>query len=369
MPKANPRNPPVQKVEEDTRERVAIFLGAGASKAFGYPLTGELLPDLLKYLEDGTLESWDYSKDERDLLSRGLGELLPGLRTIPRNELPLITDVLTLIDHSMATATSVLARWRTEDVLRLRGLIERVIADMVGPDGAGETPELESMATWVREAAEKFNVGIVTTNYDIELELALFEAYGAENVAATIDFGMSWREPDESAHVIYSRPARPKLSYFKLHGSLNWLRCALCEHIYINVAGVIVQWAWEPEESPLGSCHCGHWPLQSVLVTPSYVRDTRDGNLLAIWRNALDLLSAADRWVLIGYSLPSEDIAIRTLLLKAARIRGLSARPKLKIWVVQGDAVPERQRYQLMFPDATYHSGGLKTFSLASVLN
>jgi hypothetical protein len=109
----------------------------------------------------------------------------------------------------------------------------------------------------------------------------------------------------------------------------------MCEYIVVSVGGVIVSLAADERRLDVNTCHCGHWPLQSVTVTPACVRDKRDVHLAGIWRNALDLLASADRWLVVGYSLPAEDIAIRALLLKACRIRKASARPPLRRWIVQ----------------------------------
>jgi hypothetical protein len=103
-------------------------------------------------------------------------------------------------------------------------------------------------------------------------------------------------------------------------------------------------------------------------VTPSYVRDTRDVNLVGIWRNALDLMASADRWIVAGYSLPAEDIAIRALLLKAYRIRKASARARPLVISIVQKGTTARRAYQLLFPDAAFHSDGIETFDLSASL-
>jgi hypothetical protein len=354
------KRPAPQNRAADAREAVALFLGAGASKAFGYPLTGELLPDLRRFLHDGTLRRWGVTPSDQDMLRRGLREILPGIPGMPRRRLPLITDVLTLVDHSMHTGTTILSGWSNAEVTHFRSVIEQVLAYMVGPDGGPETSTLHRVADWVTRTAQRRRLGIITTNYDIELELCLFAKYGKRNVASRFDFGMSWRDP--AVDRIYQRPDRPALRYFKLHGSLNWLRCPMCEYVYVNVDEVSLWWATEEPTSEFNRCYCGHRPLQSVLVAPSFVRDTRDVNLVGIWRNSLDLLASADRWIIVGYSLPAEDIAIRSLLLKAYRIRGkLRERLPLRIDVVQ-KGIATRPSYRLLFPEATFHAGGIERF-------
>jgi hypothetical protein len=365
-------DPKPQVHRTDKRERVAIFLGAGASKAFGYPLTSDLLPDLRDFLRDGTLEQWGYSTSERDTLREGLRALFPGIRRIQRNKLPLITDILTLIDHSVRTGSSLLQGWPNDRVAGFRLLLEQVIADMVGPEGMSTSKQQKCLKQVVRaitRSSQRHRLGIVTTNYDLEIELELFRHFGTERVADSVDFGMSWRDPGSEHARIYQRPANPKLSLYKLHGSLNWLRCPMCEYIYINVEGVIVGWAADPGQHDANTCHCGHWPLQSVLVTPSYVRDSRDVNLAGIWRHSLDLLANADRWILIGYSMPAEDFAIRSLLMKAYSIRNEAAdRKPLRIWIVQRDT-RAKPHYTLLFPNVeTYHARGIETFDFTKAL-
>lgn len=43
------------------------------------------------------------------------------------------------------------------------------------------------------------------------------------------------------------------------------------------------------------------------------VRDIRDAHLLNVWRSATEALRTAKEWYIIGYSLPHEDLAIRSM--------------------------------------------------------
>lgn len=172
-----------------------------------------------------------------------------------------------------------------------------------------------------------------------------------------VDFGFTWRDPDhEKPH---PRPAKPWLRYYKLHGSLNWLRCDLCEHIYVNHAFDIYHRVLDAKISADNCCHCGHGKLSLMLITPSYVRDVREANLLTIWRNALELLRTSDNWVMVGYSLPPDDVNIRSMLMRAAQGR---RRPP-KVTVVLDRELPEvTARYQLLFPDLVSHPRGFDAY-------
>ncbi|MBK7123868.1 MAG: hypothetical protein IPH68_14415 [Chitinophagaceae bacterium] len=58
-----------------------------------------------------------------------------------------------------------------------------------------------------------------------------------------------------------------------------------------------------------------------MLVTPSFSRTVKDTNLSQVWRNTLELLRTADEWVITGYSLPGEDLDIKSLFIRALKGR------------------------------------------------
>src|SRR4051812_25410975 len=84
--------------------RTAVFLGAGASKPFGYPLTSEILPAIRQQLKKQTSLFGD--SDTRRAAAAELKELLllllPGFENDSLAR-PLVTDVFSLIDHSLST--------------------------------------------------------------------------------------------------------------------------------------------------------------------------------------------------------------------------------------------------------------------------
>jgi hypothetical protein len=390
----------------------AVFLGAGASYALGLPLTSEILPRLISGIETPATVLTDDPVGRTRLLE-GLGLLLPGLaRTRVEDPdgwaklLPLITDVLSSIDHLARQNSAAAPNVGPADLPRVRRLLERAIfellvrqdpkasADVVRMEGVPDTvrkewtdtyaagsftrreprneKDLETIAGWLESYADR--VTILSTNYDIEVEQELYDRMGYETVFRRVDFGTSVRRPDTGE--ICARPAGAKYSVLKLHGSLNWLRCDLCDNIYINPVGPIAYLAFLLDDEPgadtphaamrrrlraegANQCHCGYRPLSHVIVAPSFVRDVRDPILLQVWRAALDALRRADTWIIVGYSLPPEDLAIRSMLLRAAASREDRPGP-LRIIVVQGSRKePELSRYRLLLPEHEFFPGSL----------
>jgi RimJ/RimL family protein N-acetyltransferase len=103
------------------------------------------------------------------------------------------------------------------------------------------------------------------------------------------------------------------------------------------------------------TCHCLQGPLRPVIVAPSMVRQVRDPNLLSIWQRSLEALRTARRWFIIGYSLPGEDLAIRSILMRAERAHD----GPLSVAAYQMDSKREtKPRYELLFPGLFYEADG-----------
>ncbi len=313
---------------------LAVFCGAGVSVPMGCPTTDQIFRDILNGLKDKRLFA-DYSTGdtERKRLQKLLYELFPTLNEVVPSDHISICSILSLIDHLASTKTIPIAKWQFQKMQELQYLLEQAIAWVIDPGdkrSAAQKKYLQLLKRFVKQQSARRNLTWITTNYDIWLEEDLFEGLEPEEVASDFDFGFSWRCVNPELE-IFDRPASRKAKYrwYKLHGSFNWVRCELCAQIYINTWDNIVDLClWEKYSD--STCHCEHFPLRPMLVSPSLVRDLRDSNLLEIWRHSLEALQQADEWVFVGYSFPEEDYAIRAMLLRAYHGRiGKNKKPPL----------------------------------------
>lgn len=365
--------------------RTAVFLGAGASAAFGYPVTGGLLPQIVQSLKDNDFlaalsgDAPSRGRLNRKLLSEYLHELMPG-KSLRRKNLPLVTALLSLLDHSLATGQSLLPARSTAQTREARRLLERGILEVIGDDEwfnateeaelgrfCGLLTDLRSHAAPPRQDAS--SLAIITTNYDMAADVAAFTCAGIETypddnyredqIAQHIDFGFDWLHPLDDEVTLLPRPAKPRLSLLKLHGSTNWLRCPLCDNLYINPWGPIWEQAYKTKTSRQNRCHCSYTRLEAQIVSPSYVREMRQANLLSVWKAALDALRGAQRWLIIGYSFPDEDLGVRALFTRAYGSR--ESVPEIA--VIQRDRDAYR-RYEAFFAPETlaYCPAGLSAF-------
>ena len=344
-----------------------MFTGAGASRAIGYPVTAGLLPRVRQELAQGVLfEDTNGSEEdqrERTELSRLLQGLLPGFADVQDSELPLITDLFSLVEYALASGDAFAIGG--DDVLRrLRDLLKHAITDVLlgdfltswrdAPEDRMQRKVLNESVAWVQSFSP--NVALISTNYDIGLEYELYKLVGHSRVPEEVDLGFDWRDTDSGTE--HTRPSAPALRVYKLHGSLDVLKCAVCGYVYFNPWGAIAFQAFRRELDVNNTCVCSDGVrLQLHIVSPSLVREVRDANLLSIWRSALEWLRTAEEWFIIGYSLPPEDLAIRSLLLRA-----YSARPRPPRVTVVQHGEKAQPHYKVLFPKATYLSGGLERF-------
>jgi NAD-dependent SIR2 family protein deacetylase len=360
--------------------RTVVFLGAGASVPHGFPTTDGILPRIWEGLNDGSWRGWPGLRGKRAAAARAaelrdlLRVLLPGLGKSRRFAGGAsIVDVISLLDQLIGEGRSPFPKLSEDRIRRSRGMLQIAINSVLR--GTKRPALRDGLVDWLLSesvSGKQSRVTLVSTNYDTVVEQEIFNRLVdlRASVGRSVDFGIPWR--DTFRDILHVRPRSCRLAVYKLHGSLNWLRCETCGHVSINVRQRIATLEFWQEVRQYNECHCGG-RLRSVVVTPSVVRDIRDANLLSIWNAALEDLRRAHEWILIGYSLPSEDIAIRSLLLRAYHTR---TRPSgLRIRVVQREpadqaargASVERLRYRAFFPEShlrerDYLTGGVEPF-------
>jgi hypothetical protein len=154
-----------------------LFFGAGASKTFGYPLTGEILPRIRERLRSRELfPVASNPKRERAKMARledYLTQLMPAF--FKHDYLPLITDVLSLIDLLLSTKEVAVPMMSDKQLEDMRTLLEQAIVEAIttGNDDVS-TERLEKLSDWILGARGGSPITVVSTNYDTLIEERLF---------------------------------------------------------------------------------------------------------------------------------------------------------------------------------------------------
>jgi len=289
---------------------------------------------------------------------------MPNLTRAEDGELPAVTDLLSLLDYLILSGQSASPDMLVDNLARLRSLFELAICELLMHPLRAELAResaalLDQLADWVINEGSAGNpVTLITTNYDFVLEGEICRRMRrlGLNAGGAIDYGFTWRS--SSLGELIHRPSRPIVRFIRLHGAINWLRCRMCGFVYINQYGATFHQSDRSKDDYGNMCHCSAVRLQRVIVAPSIVRRVDDADLQTLWKAAMEELRIANRWRILGYSLPNEDVAIRSIFIRA--LRGRSDAPD--IYIYERTAAP-RARFQLLFGyDTPYSVGGVEEF-------
>ena len=282
----------------------AYLLGAGFSKAMhsAMPTLKELGPQIIAELK-------------RD------GHLRPDDEPLA----PFAGDVEAWLSH-LSTSEP----WNTEDAdlenqalfVKASRVINKVITTST-PDWGQLAEDSRDVLTRLAHHWSLHRSPILTFNYDLIVEQAIQErirelpAYpGASGdkdrlidyYALTLTFRRVFT-PFFSA----SKATDDIPTLYKLHGSVNWLYSGL----EAPQAPVVLK---EEQDPKFGHEHI-YDDLSPLIIPPTNSKSVFYNHraLRAQWHNAYEVLRAADRLIVMGYSLPPTDLQVRTMLGMALR--------------------------------------------------
>jgi hypothetical protein len=180
-----------------------------------------------------------------------LARLFPGIDPSDPGPLPLITDVLSAIDYAVVTGHPPAPGVRPDDLRRMRILVERALVsvlDRTGRQADGAHSGVDGFIRWITEHGSRdAPLTLISSNYDTIVDAALSAHAPWTPIDEHVDFGFAWRDIHGAIH---PRPTTPSVRLYKLHGSLNWLRCDLCEHVYIDTRAEIARLGFADEVNP-----------------------------------------------------------------------------------------------------------------------
>ena len=334
-----------------------IFLGAGATKACGGPLTNEILPAVLGAPDPSPPSA---------LLSDFLGTLFhvnPG--SLP-DHFPGLPLVMSLLDTALDRRQAFHPQWDPQRVSELRQAIELRMFDLLEEKlyKAPTNNHWQLLQTVYPSPAEPC---VISTNYDLIVDTAMMSVSETRTSEGRLpDYRIQIRTP------FYSAEGGRFGTLLKLHGSLNWLYCRTCQRIeigasessrYLKVLGRLVgpslEQSYTPDGNPCPGCGTR---LRPLLIAPTHLKDYRNPHLAQVWYEAERVLREANRAVFIGYSLPDDDVEV-VYLVK----RGLAHLAPDRITVVEYDATMPPlashtvgRRYRTLFGDGVdWHPEGL----------
>lgn len=283
--------------------KLAIIAGAGFSVPMGLPLQGELLRLIARELSREPEEADEGTPLDEEGLPAWRAPLLAFVQEcfgvspdalLARLERFSLEDLYTAMDMAAQRED-----WVTETVSprAAREALDGLMLHVLRQREAAGSPQLLMRA--VRGLCRRFDGAwcVVSLNWDTLVERALRRCRRGCHLGGMI-------QPE------HPRRRGPAPGVYKLHGSLDWYVCPRCRHVWVDPAEHVCAACVEVQLrlSP---------PLKPMVVTPTMLKRIVVPALDAVWDEALHAVTAAEEVVVVGYSLPVADYAVRYFLIKA----------------------------------------------------
>lgn len=294
---------------------VVFILGAGASRQCGAPLMADFLDVATDLLRGGEVKD---KKEHFERVFRTIGGLQQ-VHSKAQLNLNNIESIFTALELGkiIQRVPGIDANEIPEAVASLKEVIVATLGETIrfpvkGPY-IGAPPPYGSFAKLVRylieSAAPTQSVSVITFNYDIAVDVALFrEEMGPDYVLEKAPMG------------------RNQVQLMKLHGSLNW--ASEVENKRIRplhpcqyFAEYSPRFPGEDSKLKLPVSHLKEYfskkgcvvDPEPVIVPPTWNKADYHTALSNVWAAAATHLSEAEYVFIIGYSLPETDSFFRHL--------------------------------------------------------
>lgn len=366
-----------------------IILGAGATKACGGPLTDEILPAALngEMAHDNRSTRIEDREELLRLTTYFLEECFhvpPGRRPVNKEDCPSLPFLLSMLRQSVELRKPI-GTWKGQKLLKAKRAIEYSIFAVIEAALRRIPPDKQFHHTLLKPLyRQNIEPTVISLNYDVIVDNAMF---------SLSDRYQNARPPDYCVDIATERYQQfHHMGTFgkllKIHGSLSWLYCNKCKRLDLFVSNglnglrttkaldelyysVPFDDAYSCRGTPCRNTSTCNGFVSPILITPTYSKDYKNPHVKRAWVEAEQAMKKADRALIIGYSLPTDDVEI-ALLFK----RGLDHLPRNQITVVEyvhGDAEkapsertplerhPTGQRFRSLFgPDLDWHTTGFE---------
>lgn len=339
--------------------KTIYFLGSGFSKAAGGLVQNEIIKTILD-------EGFTQGKERLIKAKKNFIGFIKDELHIPEDKYCCVRleDIFTPIDGCISNGYS-FGRYSPKELEELREEFNALMGEALDysfQKKKANCDYINEFADYINNVAKKRveddvdRVSVITTNWDIMFDQALKRSIDKSHPdkLSVVDYCCyvsSWVAKDETVKpgLLALGNGGYNIKLLKLHGSMNWFQCPLCQRMYVHFGEDIEMMKAE---------YCRHCKknykmqnsnsikLQSNLLLPTYLKNLSNIQIKVVWQNAAIEFSEASKIVFIGYSLPDADFEIRQLFARMIR-------PDAEIHVVlypYGSHVDEEEeRYKNFF--------------------
>ena len=155
------------------------------------------------------------------------------------------------------------------------------------------------------------NTTFISANYDIHIDNAIASLYDADKFPVMLNYGIDFTNFNFSKNS-WQKPIEPMINLYKIHGSLNWLYCPICNSITITpYEGGIMRLLDNIDEAKCLACDEITIP---IIIPPTYFKNMTNVFVSTVWREVEKTLRESDLLIFCGYSFSDADIHIKYMI-------------------------------------------------------
>jgi len=342
--------------------RAAVILGAGFSKNSGLPVQSEI-PELLIKNQDNNAFDNNVSQIIQGFYKDVFGFSKSAVA-------PSLDDILTCIDISTNSGHHLGIKYSPLHLRAIRRFIIYKLFEILEKSYIYS----EAVFSLISSLFDKYSkLDFIVLNWDTVLEKYI----NVVNNNYIIDYcnGGKYIRSQKGSKAL------EKISVIKIHGSTNWLYCDNCRALIndsfedvslIKKAGfkttdfkLFENFQQDIEKIANGEkCFiCGD-EMSSHIATFNFRKSFRENSFSQLWNIAEDALTASDKWIFIGYSLPQADYEFKHLV-KISELKLMHMKEKKpEIEVVLLNSKTTTEKYNGFFGDrlSKIYNGGINEY-------
>ena len=293
--------------------KIAIFLGAGASAAEHCPIQNQLFVEYFKSLTQKDYEN-EMNKElhkffkvmfDIDMMNDDIEKVL----------FPTFEEVLGIIDlaeqrrESFKNFRLEIFNNRTDSIRILREYLILLMAKLLHNDDKTNNYYHKLLIDNLLKANVLKDITFISANYDIHIDNAIAKLYKQKN-PIMLDYGVDFTN-FEFRHG-WKKPQHPSIKLYKIHGSLNWMYCPVCNSLTITpYEGGIMRLLDNINEAKCLACDEVTVP---IIIPPTYFKNMTNVFISTVWNEVEKTLRKSDLLIFCGYSFSDADIHIKYMI-------------------------------------------------------
>lgn len=312
--------------------KIAIFLGAGASAAENCPIQNELFSE---YFKD--MNKKDFNSDMNIALYKFFKEIFN--IDVKRDNVedicfPTFEEVLGILDLAEQRreafknfALETLDK-NVQSIRFLRQYLILLMAKAINKSNKSNNNYHKLLIDNLNQVGLLEEATFISANYDINIDNTIASLYKQKN-AIMLDYGVKFTNFDKIEG--WKPPKEPSIKLYKIHGSLNWLYCPICNNITLTpYEGGVMRLIYNIDEAKCLECNQTTVPM---IIPPTYFKNMSNVFISTVWNEVEKSLRQSDILIFCGYSFSDADIHIKYMI---KRVQTSRKKPPLKIMVFNG---------------------------------